>query len=134
MLVMLVLWIVGALLLNWWNGYQDDLHYGRPRTFHVDAKVGHNDASTPSHFIAVNLNGQIEVLEFPGGDATHAKVYQGPTLSGENSTLEVVTLSFKDVNGDGKPDMVIHVKDASYPFINENGAFRPPHENEHITL
>ncbi len=33
-----------------------------PRTFQVDAVVGHNDSATnPSHFIAMNLNGRIEM-------------------------------------------------------------------------
>src|SRR2546425_1583080 len=43
-------------------------HYGRPRTFQTDAVVGHNDsAASPSHFIAINLNRHVEVIECPGG-------------------------------------------------------------------
>ena len=131
---MLLLWIVGALLLSLCNSYQDDLHYGRPRTSQTDARVGHNDAHTPSHFIALNLRGQVEVIEFPGGDATHAKVYLVTTLSGQKSDLDIATVSFQDVNGDGKPDMIISVNDIKYPFVNDNGAFRPPHADEHIHL
>ncbi len=70
MIVMLMLWTLLTLVANWWNTTWDDIHYGRPRTFQVDAVVGHNDsASNPSHFIALNLNGRIEVIEFPGDDA-----------------------------------------------------------------
>ena len=132
MVAMLLLWIVGTLTLSWWQGYQDDLHYGHPRTFQCDAKVGHNDAATPSHFIALNLNHHVEVIELPDGDPTKMKVYLGPALTGENSDLDIVTLSFKDVNGDGKPDMLLTVDGVKYPYINDNGAFRPPNPNEHI--
>jgi hypothetical protein len=53
MILMLVLWTLLTLAVNWWNITWDDIHYGRPRTFQVDAIVGHNDSSSnPSHFIA----------------------------------------------------------------------------------
>ncbi len=130
MLVVLLL----VLVLNWWSGVQDDLHYGRPRTFQTDARVGHNDTRTPSHFIALNLNHQVEVIEFPGGDATHAKVYLGPTLSGPESDLDVVTLSFKDVNGDNKPDMIVSVNGGTSLFINDNGAFRTVRPDDHVKM
>lgn len=134
MIVMLLLWIGGSLVVNWWQNYQIDMKYGRPRTYQTDARVGHNDAHTPSHFLALNINRQVEVIEFPGGDATQAKVYLGPTLLGQESDLDIVTVSFKDVNGDGKPDMILSVANAKYVYINDNGAFRLVHANEHITL
>ncbi len=122
------------VILNWWSGVQDDLHYGHPRTYQTDMRVGHNDALTPSHFIALNLNHQVEVIEFPGGDATHAKVYLGPTLSGTESDLDVVTLNFKDVNGDNKPDMVVSVNGGTSLFINDNGAFRTVRPDDHVKM
>ncbi len=134
MIAMLILWMVGAIALNWWQGYQEDLRYGHPRTYQCDAKVGHNDAGTPSHFIALDLNRRVEVIEFPGGDATKAKVYLGPTLTGQNSDLDIVTVSFKDVDGDGKLDMIVSVDNAKYVYINDNGAFRPPHADEHVSM
>jgi len=124
--VYIILTIVVGLLvfggvafgLNWWQRFQDDLHYGRPRTFQCDARVGHHDARTPSHFIVVNLDKQIKIIEFPGGDATHALVYQGPTLVGDGQDLTPVTLEFRDVNGDGKPDMIVHIQDSRTVFVN----------------
>jgi len=133
-IAMLILWIMGAITLNWWQGYQDDLRYGHPRTYQTDARVGHNDAQMPSHFIALNLNHRVEVIEFPGGDATKARVYLGPMLTGQDSDQDIVTVSFRDVNGDGKPDLILSVENAKYVYINDNGAFRPLHANEHINM
>ena len=134
-MLMFVLWILGNMLINWWNVTQDDIHYGRPRTFQTDAVVGHNDSvSAPSHFIAVNFNLHIQVIEFPGGDTTHARIYQGPTLYGDGQNLAVVTLTFKDVNGDGKPDMIINVANTHIVYLNDSGQFRPLKPGEQVNL
>src|SRR5260370_15981753 len=54
MIAMLALWMLLTSAIAWWNTTMDDLHYGRPRTFQLDAVVGHNDsAQNPSHFIAL---------------------------------------------------------------------------------
>ena len=126
MLGMLALWTILVFLVGWVSTTLDDIHYGRPRTFQIDAVVGHNDsAASPSHFIAINLNGHIEVIEMPGGDASHARIYIGPQLFGTNDDLVPVTLSFVDVNGDKKPDMIIHFQASQVVFINDAGGFRP---------
>jgi hypothetical protein len=126
MLAALALWTVSSAVLGWFTTVLDDLHYGRPRTFQTDAWVGHNEQTgTPSHFIALNLHGQIEIIELPGGDATHAHVYIGPQLSGPTSELLPVRLRFVDVNGDRKPDMVVMFQGTHVVFINDQGQFRP---------
>ncbi len=67
MLVMIIGWLTFSALSSWWSTTQDDWHYGRVRTWQGDAVVGHGDSTTnPSHFIAVNLNGQVLVIEIPG--------------------------------------------------------------------
>jgi hypothetical protein len=114
------------MVANWWQITQDDWHYGRPRTYQVDQVVGHNDSpQNPSHFIAINLRRQVEVIEFPGGDATHAKIYMGPLLLGPEQDLAPVTLTFKDVNGDGKIDMIVNVQGSHFIFLNTGTQFRP---------
>jgi hypothetical protein len=133
MLLMLLLGIGGNIALSWWQGYQNDLHYGRPRTTQVDARVGHDDTGTPSHFIAVNLAGHILIVEFPGGNATNAKVSVGPILA-PGHELDPVTVEFRDVNGDGKPDMIVSVSDVREVFINDNGSFRPMRPGENVNL
>ena len=135
MLGMLALWTILIFLVGWVGTTLDDIHYGRPRTFQMDAVVGHNDsAASPSHFIAINLNGHIEVIEMPGGDASHARIYLGPQLYGANDDLVPVTLSFGDVNGDKKPDMIIHFQGSKVVFINDAGGFRPlrPEERNQV--
>ncbi len=135
MLVMLVGWIALSSLASWWQVTQDDWHYGRPRTFQIDAVVGHDDASAhPSHFIALNVQRHVEIFEMPGGDATKTKIYIGPVLIGQGQDLAVVKLSFKDVNGDGKPDMIVSIQDSRFVFINDKGSFRPARPGENIQL
>jgi len=135
MLFMLASWVILTTVANWWQVTQDDWHYGRPRTFQINAVVGHNDSPThPSHFIALNLNGRIEVIEIPGGDPTHERVYIVATLIGDGQDLQPVTLSFKGVNGDGNPDMLIHIGDQTIVFLNDGGGFRPVRPTDHIHL
>ena len=125
LLTMTLVWWALTAVSNWWQVTANDWQYGRPRTYQTDAVVGHNDSTQhPSHFIALNLNGHIQVIEFPGGDSTKAKIYIGPVLNGAGQDLTPVTLEFKDVNSDGKPDMIVKVQDSRFVFINDNGTFR----------
>jgi hypothetical protein len=133
--IMTLGWIVLSIVTNWWQVTQDDWHYGRPRTAQYDVVVGHNDSgANPSHFVALNLRRRIEIIECPGGDCSKAKIYVGPVLIGQGQDLAPVTLSFKDVNSDGKADMIVSVQDSRLVFINENGAFRPQRTGENIQL
>jgi hypothetical protein len=131
MLAMLALWTVLSLAVSWGSTTLNDLQYGRPRTFQIDAVVGHNEAGgTPSHFIALNLNGRIEVIEFPGGDGSKARIYLGPQLYGTDANLQPVTLSFVDASGTHRPDMLIHFQNTQLVFINDQGGFRPATPDE----
>src|SRR6266700_5564191 len=102
MLVMVMGWVVFTAVANWWQTTQDDWHYGRPRTFQIDQNVGHFNYI--SHFIALNLNGKIEVIETQPQNpnqqqSTH--MYIAATLATDQN-LQPVTLQFEDLNGDGK--------------------------------
>ncbi len=131
MLLMMLGWMLLSEFANWWQMTQDTLHYGYPRTFQMDAVVGHADsAAHPSHFIALNLRGQVEVIEFPGGDATKAKIYPGPDLLGPGQDLEPITLSFKETSGNGKPEMIVTVGTAHYMYHNTGNTFVPPKPNQ----
>jgi hypothetical protein len=132
MLAMLVLWTLLTAGLNWWNDTMDYLHYGYPRTFQMEAVVGHGDSvSNPSHYLAINLHGKIEVIEFPGEDASHARIYLGPQLFGPGADKAPVTLTFVDVNADRRPDMLVFFQASWIVFINTPNGFRSPSEQEH---
>jgi hypothetical protein len=135
MLLMALLAFVLSSLGSWWQVHQDDATYGRPRTFQMDAVVGHNDsAANPSHFIFLNLNRHVEIIELPGGDGTHAHIYIGPTLFGDGQDLTPITGEFRDVNGDGKPDMIVHIQDQRLVFINDGTQFRPQQPSDQVHL
>ncbi len=113
-------------LMAWTQIKMDDFKYGRPRTSQLDAFVGHGEANgTPSHFVAMNLNRRVTIMEFPGGDVTKPMVLVGPTLFGRDQDLTVVKLQVEDINGDNKPDLTVQVKDERLVYINEGAAFRP---------
>jgi len=133
MLLMLVGWIVMNALLSWWQTQQDSWHYGYPRTSQTEAVVGHGDSvAHPSHFVALNLHGQIAVIEIQGGDPARTKIYTGPTITSANADLAPVTLTFQDVNGDGKPDMILHLEGGTSVWINDNGQFRQQRPDEQV--
>jgi len=135
MIAMLALWTLLTMAISWWNTTWDDIHYGRPRTFQIDAFVGHNETGgIPSHFIVINLHGRIEIIEMPGGDGSKARIYLGPQLYGTGDDLIAVTLSFADVNSDHRPDMIIHFQTSRMVFINDQGGFRPLRPEERIPV
>jgi hypothetical protein len=123
--VFLVLgWIGLNFATSWYQGVHDDWTYGKQRHFEINAVVGHGDSQTyPSHFTAENNNGQIIVIELPGGNVSKAKIYQIETVPG-NAGNPPVTLSFQDMNADGKPDMLVQIGDGSailYVTLFNNG-------------
>ena len=135
MLLMAALFLMMNTLSSWWQIHQDDVTYGRPRTFQVDAVVGHNDSvSNPSHFIFINLNRHVVIIELPGGDTAHARIYNGPTLFGNGQDLTPVTAVFKDVNGDGKIDMIVQLQDQRLVFINDGTQFVPQQPGQQVHL
>lgn len=119
MLAALALWALASAALSWGTNQYNNFVYGYPRTFQTDAVVGHNDsAHNPSHFIAVNLRGQVIIFELPGGDPSKSTDYIGPDLVGAQIDQLPVTLSFSDINHDGAVDMIVHVSDKDFPFCN----------------
>lgn len=135
MVVMALLAVSLSSLTSWWRIHQDDMQYGRPRTFQLDAVVGHNDSvATPTHFIFINLNRHIDIIELPGGDTAHARIYPGPVLFGDGQDLTPVTAEIRDVNGDGKPDIIVHIQDQQLVFINDGTQFRPLRSGEHVNV
>lgn len=126
-LVMILSDVALNTLASWWHTHNDDMTYGRPRTFQINAVIGHQDSTEhPSHFIAMNLNRHIMIIEIPGGDPSRAIIYNGGLLVGDGQDLAPVTLSFVDSRGTGKPDMQVHVNDQTITFINNGTKFVSP--------
>ncbi len=122
--IALLLILLGQTIFGWASITLDDWHYGRPRTFQTDAYVGHEQTHQPSHFMVFNNRGRIEVLELPGNDATHARLYMGPQYSGTNADLIPATLQFVDPHHTHQPDMLIKLPNTSIIFHNANGTFQ----------
>lgn len=118
MVLMFVLWLAATGLASWWQLHQDDVTYGRPRTFQTDAVVGHFDSvAHPSHFVAENLHRRVVIFELPGGDASKARVYVGPLLYGPGADLAPVTLSFPLIGG--RTAMVVTVQGNHLVYLNK---------------
>ncbi len=127
--VMIFGWIALTAIGSWWQTKMDDLKYGYPRTYQIDANVGHYGYI--SHFVALNLNGKIEVIEAQPQNpnqqqSTH--MYIAATLATDQS-LQPVTLKFEDLTGSGKLDMLVFVgNNLQVPFYNNGTSFQnqPP--------
>jgi hypothetical protein len=126
MIAMLALWVGLQMLGSWWDEHQLDITYGFPRTYQVDEVVGHDDSTDhPSHFIFINLKGRVVFVELPGGNVAHARIYNGPAIIGDSAAQIPVTAEFEDVNGDGKIDLIVHVGNQQFTYINDGTQFKP---------
>ncbi|MGH2495179.1 MAG: hypothetical protein ACRDIV_10805 [Ktedonobacteraceae bacterium] len=126
MLAMLACYLLWNWGNAWWTTHQLDATYGFPRTWQTDQVVGIDDSqSHPSHFIFENLAGHVLIIFLPGGDASHAKIYMGPQIFGENPSSLPVTGEFKDV-GNGKVDMIVHIGgNQQIIYLNTGSDFKP---------
>ena len=123
MLVTVLVLLVSQVVVPWAMKTADDLHYGYPRTTQVDHSVGHEQGRTPSHFVAMNLQGQITVVELPGGNLTGAQLLVGPRLLGPGADLAPVRLDF--VGEKKHPDLVMTVQSVQVRFRNTGTSYRP---------
>lgn len=122
LIAMLLLWF-GQMLWSWVGTVSDDIHYGRPRTTQIDRAVGHETSKMPSHFIAVNLNGQVYIIEIPGGSPNTSRLLVGPHLVGPGSDLAPVILSF--VGDPQHPDLLVQVDGLEVRFRNTGSEYVP---------
>ncbi|HEU5226942.1 MAG TPA: hypothetical protein VFU49_03945 [Ktedonobacteraceae bacterium] len=73
MLVMLALIVLWTSAVSGWHQIDLQWHYGDSRITQADYAVGHGGTS---HFVALYLDGQAIVIEFPhNGDATQMHLY-----------------------------------------------------------
>jgi hypothetical protein len=129
MIAALALWVTASTLLALGTEKYNDLIYGNPRIFQTDFVVHHNNDSPthPSHFIALNLHGQVIIVELPAGDPTKSIDYIGPELIAVGDEKIPITLTFSDVNNDKKVDMIVHIQDKEVHFCNNGTKFTACH-------
>ena len=124
MLLMFLLYLGVNWVGNWWAMHQMDASYGFPRTYQMDAIVYPGDSSSnPSHYIFLNLNGTVEIIELPHGDSDHARIYKGPALLSDQAALIPVTGEFKNVGG--KVEMLVHIQGQVIVYVNDGTQFKP---------
>lgn len=122
MIAMVLLWL-GQTVFTWSQQSIDDLRYGRPRTTQVDHIVGHEKSLTKTHFVAINLEGQVYIIEMPGGSPGTSRLLVGPHLIGPGADLAPVSLSFP---GDPQhPDLLVTVNGIQVKFHNTGSAYEP---------
>jgi hypothetical protein len=135
LLAALAIYAVVSVLLGKLHIVVDDMTYGRPRTVHMDAFVGHGEeAGHQTHLLAMNLNRQVVVIEMPGGDPAKAHTISGPYLFGADEDLTPVLLHLRDMDGDGQVDLLLDVRREQVVYLNKDGAFRPPTPEEQAQL
>ena len=111
LIIMIVGWWLLSWVANWWQGVQDNMKYGTPRTFQTDEYVDLGDSPAhPDHFIALNLHGVIEVVQINPSDSKQDTVYV--LTSVENESIPA-TLSFRDTTGDGRTDVIVTIGDSN---------------------
>jgi hypothetical protein len=121
----LTTYVLLSAALEWVQVKADDLQYGRPRTVQVDAYVGQNEVEgVPSHFIAMNLNRRVTIVEMQGGDPAKVNTIVGPYLFGQGEDLTPVQLAVQDLNGDDKSDLVVSVKNDRLLYLNDGTTFK----------
>jgi|GEM_PF-1909377 len=128
---MALITLVVTNVISWWNTWQDDMTYGRPRTMQLSGWVGHNEQTGfATNFIAQNINGEVNIIEIPGGDSSKTVVIKGPRLFAKNAELIPIKIRLEDVNADGHVDLIVTADGAQSAYLNESGRFRPATDSE----
>ncbi len=119
-----------AYILPAFQRWQETNTYGYPRITRAEANVGHGTKAHPkSRFIGINNGGILEVIEMsedePTAQNTHIYVVAHLASDGiDPTTMPIRSITFPDLNGDGKPDMMVVVNDTTYEFINDGTTFK----------
>ena len=124
MIALILLWAGLSWLVSWIQNNQLNATYEFPRVYQADAVVYAGDtADHPSHYLFLNLQGTVLIIELPHGDSAKAKIYKGPTLFSDNADQVPVTGEFRVVNG--KVEMLVHIQDRIILYVNDGTQFKP---------
>jgi hypothetical protein len=123
MMVLIALWAGLSWVASWIATNQVNATYEYPRVSQADAVVYPGDTSEhPSHYLFLNLNGTVLIVELPHGDSAKARIYKGPTLFSDNANQIPVTGEFRVVNG--KIEMLVHIQDQVILYVNDGTEFK----------
>ncbi len=116
LLVVIVFILWNMVVVPWWHGLEVQWHYGDERVSVFGADVGHGGVS---RFIAFEDGEEIVVVEVV------AKKYTVYTIALTAAPNQLITLSVSDMNGDGKPDLIVHVdtQQGSFALLNTGSGF-----------
>jgi hypothetical protein len=135
LLALLAIYAIMGNVVTWGIDRLNDVRYGPTRTFHMDAVVGHEDGNgTPTHFVAMNLNRQVVIIEIPGGDPNKTRTLTGPYLFGAGEDQTPVLLRLDDLNRDGSKDLIVSIKNEEIVYLNRDGKFQPITPEERMKL
>ena len=109
--IVLAAWLVGLLVCSASIAVYNRYTYGPTPTTTVCGIFGHNDSfDHPTCVTVINEHGHLRLYEIAGGDDSKAKFYPShATLIGDHVDQLPSVLSVLDVNGDGKPDVLIKI-------------------------
>jgi len=129
-MLIIVLFIIGYIVIPpMWQRHTIDATYGNPRTYQTDKDVGHGGVS---HFIVLNNNGTIEVIEIPPDPSTmQPHLYIIVRFSNTGADLIPATVSFTALTTSGRLDMLVKVYETpdnpSMWILFNNGTEFKPH-------
>lgn len=135
-LAALAIYVLVGAVVGWLQVRIDDVRYGRPRTTHLQGYVGHGNeaANQPTHFIGLNIDRQVTIVEIPAGDPSQIRNLAGPYLFGADQDLTPVLLSLRDMDNDGMDDLIVNVRNEQIVYLNRDGSFRLPSPEEQQLL
>lgn len=124
MILMLLLWAGLSWVTSWVTTNQLNATYEFPRVSQADAVVYPGDTTEhPSHYLFLNLNGTVLIIELPHGDSAKSRIYKGPTIFSDTADQVPVTGEFRVVNG--KVEMLVHIQEQTIVYVNDGTQFHP---------
>lgn len=95
----------------------DQWNYGNSHVSETDATIN----GQLEHFIGIDMRGHITVIEIPDTHPEKSRIYQAAQMVGDGNEHRIVLLSFRDVNGDHKDDLVISIEgESGYVVLFQN--------------
>ncbi|MFL5692204.1 MAG: FG-GAP repeat domain-containing protein [Ktedonobacteraceae bacterium] len=112
---------IAGVAMPWVQGLENHWTYGQDGVFHMQAYLKQGDTpDNPSDLYAYIAHGVVVVTVVQDGSVkTYPLIVQGSSTSGFLVTLEV-----RDMNGDGKPDILVRVSGLTVIMWNNGTLFQ----------